>query len=476
MGDDAHRFLDLLAAAGLTIWQMLPLGPTGHGDSPYQSFSTFAGNPLLISVPGEGGTFPADTVDFERVVPHKQALLRQAFAARTANPAYDAFVAAQSAWLPDFALFMALKEANGGVAWTDWAPELARREPAALAHARTQLAAAIERVQFEQFLFARQFAALRAAAHARGIRLMGDVPIYVAHDSADVWANRGLFQLDAAGRPRVQAGVPPDYFSATGQLWGNPIYDWAAMRADGYAWWVARMKAALAQFDCVRLDHFRGFESYWEVPADAETAVEGRWVPGPGRALFDALAAALGPLPGVAEDLGLITPAVTALRESLHYPGMAILQFAFANDGKAGDFTPHNLTRVCVLYTGTHDNDTVVGWWRSTGEGDSTRLAASVAREKEYAMRYLDTDGREMHWTLIRAAMASVADTVLIPVQDLLGLGSGARMNLPGRQGGNWRFRFRWDQVTPEITRRTRALVDLYERLPAAGATASRSP
>ena len=450
----------------MTIWQMLPLGPTGHGDSPYQSFSTFAGNPLLVSVRGADAALPAETVDFERVVPHKRALLDQAFAQRKASAAYDTFVAAQEAWLPDFALFMALKEAHGGAAWTDWAPEVARREPQALSQWRVRLAANVERVQFEQFLFFAQFAALREAARARGIQLMGDVPIYVAHDSADVWANRALFELDDSGRPRVQAGVPPDYFSVTWQLWGNPIYNWTAMRADGYAWWIARMRAALTQFDCVRLDHFRGFESYWEVPGRATTAMEGRWVPGPGRALFDAMTAALGPLPVVAEDLGLITPAVKKLRTALGYPGMAILQFAFANDGVAGDFTPHNLTRECVLYTGTHDNDTVAGWWRSTGEGDSTRSAESVALEKAYAMRYLDTDGREMHWTLIRAAMASVSKTVLIPMQDVLGLGSEARMNLPGRPGGNWRFRFRWDQVTPEITTRLRDLVETYERGP----------
>ena len=468
LGDDALRFLDFLADAGFTIWQMLPLGPTGHGDSPYQSFSTFAGNPLLISVQGAAGNLPADTVEFERVVPHKRALLEQAFLERTDDPAYAAFVAAHAAWLPDFALFMALKAAHGGVAWTDWPSDVARREPAALARWRATLASDVERAQFEQFLFFRQFEAMRAAAHARGIRLMGDVPIYVAHDSADVWADPGLFQLDATGRPRVQAGVPPDYFSATGQLWGNPIYDWNEMRERGYAWWIARMKAALAQFDCVRLDHFRGFESYWEVPGDATTAEAGRWVKGPGRALFDALTAALGPLPVVAEDLGLITPAVQALREALGYSGMAILQFAFGDDGKAGDFTPHNLARNCVLYTGTHDNDTVAGWWSSTGDGDSTRSAESVARERAYAMQYLDTDGHEMHWTLIRSAMASVSDTVLVPMQDILGLGSHARMNLPGRPGGNWRFRFRWDQVTPEITRRMRALVETYERRPLA--------
>ena len=466
LGDAAIRFLDLMAEAGLTIWQMLPLGPTGYGDSPYQGFSAFAGNPLLISVPGAGADFPLDRVDYERVIPHKRALLEAAFRGWTPDASYRAFVERECAWLPDFSLFMALKGAHGGVAWTEWPADIARRDAGAMDRWRAQLAGAIERIQFEQWLFAQQFARVRAEAKARGIELMGDLPIYVAHDSADVWANPGLFLLDRNGLPRVQAGVPPDYFSATGQLWGNPIYNWDAIRQSGYAWWIARMRAALAQFDSVRLDHFRGFEAYWEVPGDATTAAGGRWVPGPGRPLFDAMTTALGPLPILAEDLGLITPGVKALREGLGYPGMAILQFAFGNDDQAGDFTPHNLTRDRVLYTGTHDNDTTVGWWASTGEGDSTRAAESVAKEKAYAMRYLDTDGHEMHWTMIRAAMATVSRTVLVPMQDILGLGSDARMNMPGRPGGNWQFRFHWDQVTPDITRRLRGLVDTYARRP----------
>ncbi len=258
--------------------------------------------------------------------------------------------------------------------------------------------------------------------------------------------------------------MPPDYFSATGQLWGNPIYDWEALRAQGYGWWVRRMRAAFDLFDMVRIDHFRGFEAYWEVPGADTTAENGRWVEGPGEELFTAITAALGPLPIVAENLGLITPEVEALREKLGFPGMSILQFAFGSDGQANDFQPHNFPRERVVYTGTHDNDTTMGWWNSSGEGDSTRDADDVAREKDYAMRYLDCDGHAMNWTLIRAALASVASTVLIPLQDVLGLGSEARMNLPGRQSGNWRFRFSWDQITPDLTRRLRALVDLYQR------------
>lgn len=464
LGSDAHRFLDFLADAGMTIWQVLPLGPTGYGDSPYQCFSAFAGNPLLIHVPGSQDHFPVHTVDFGQVIPHKQELLRRAMAAFVADDEYREFVGEQREWLEDYALFMALKQAHGGVAWTEWEGGAARRDPAVLHGWRTRLADSVEHYRREQYLFFTQFHALKRACTERGIRLMGDLPIYVAHDSADVWSHRGLFKLDARGHPTVQAGVPPDYFSATGQLWGNPIYDWEALRAQGYDWWIRRMRAAFHLFDLVRIDHFRGFEAYWEVPGADTTAVNGRWVKGPGADLFTAITDALGPLPIVAENLGVITPAVEALREQFGYPGMSILQFAFGSDGQANNFQPHTYPRERVVYTGTHDNDTTVGWWNSSGGADSTRSADDVALEKDFAMRYLGTDGREINWTLMRAALASVASTVLIPLQDVLGLGSGARMNLPGRQAGNWGFRFSWDQLTPDITRRLRALVDLYER------------
>jgi 4-alpha-glucanotransferase len=359
---------------------------------------------------------------------------------------------------------MALKEAHGGVAWPDWDHGAAAREPSALASWRERLAPSVRRYNIEQYLFYSQFDALRRASAARGIRIMGDLPIYVAHDSADVWANLSMFKLRADGRPLVQAGVPPDYFSATGQLWGNPIYDWDAMDRDGYRWWVRRLRAAFELFDVVRIDHFRGFEAYWEVPGDAPTAQTGQWVKGPGAALFEAVTKALGPVPIVAENLGVITPAVEALREQFGYPGMSILQFAFGTDPESGQFRPHNFPRARVVYTGTHDNDTTVGWWESTGAADSTRAAADVAREKAFALEYLGADGREMNWTLIRTALASVADTVIIPMQDILGLGSEARMNLPGRASGNWGFRFSWDQITPEIVKRLRTMVDVYER------------
>jgi 4-alpha-glucanotransferase len=461
-GPDAFRFIDWLASTGMKIWQVLPLGPTGYGDSPYQCFSAFAGNPLLIHVPDFSGRFTTDHVDFGEVIRSKQHALAQWLDTIPFDDTVRTFVQQQAHWLPDYALFMALKQAHAGVSWTQWDPAVAQREPAAIARWQQELRPDIERIYKQQYVFFGQFGALRRACRTRGIQLMGDVPIYVAHDSADVWANRDEFELHPDGSLRVQAGVPPDYFSETGQLWGNPLYDWARMQAAGFPWWIARMKAALAMFDVVRLDHFRGFEAFWEVAGDAETAVEGRWVTAPGAALFEALTAALGPMPIVAENLGLITPEVEALRERFGYPGMAILQFAF--DGQASDFIPHRYIRESVVYTGTHDNDTTMGWWTSTGEGDSTRAPEAVAQEKAFAKRYLATDGHEMHWVLIRTALASVANTVLIPMQDVLGLGSDARMNLPGRQSGNWGFRFTWEQLTPDLTERLHALTTTYAR------------
>jgi len=465
LGPDAHRFLDFLAKSGLKIWQMLPLGPTGYGDSPYQCFSAFAGNPMLIHVAGGAPTdFPVHEVEWEHVLPYKRARLRAALAAYTPDDRFHAFVRANSEWLPDYALFMSLKEAHDGVEWTRWDSGAAQRDPAALVSWREKLAESIHMYEVEQYFFFTQFHALKTAAKARDIELMGDLPIYVAHDSADVWANRESFMLDEDGHKLVQAGVPPDYFSATGQCWGNPIYNWDALKQTGYGWWVRRMRTAFEMFDSVRLDHFRGFEAYWEVPGDAVTAERGQWVKGPGADLFNAIETALGKLPIVAENLGLITPEVEALREQFDFPGMSILQFAFGGDGQAHEFKPHNFPRERVVYTGTHDNDTTMGWWTSTGLADSTRTSDEVAREKQYALNYLGTDGSEMHWTLIRVGLASVANTVLIPMQDILGLGSETRMNKPGSQAGNWAFRFSWDQVTPDITARLRTMVDIYDR------------
>ncbi len=459
LGDEAYRFLDFLGAAHVRLWQMLPLGPTGYGDSPYQCFSAFAGNPLLIAVPGPDAPLPAHEVDFARVVPLKRALVDAAIDRFEPDDAFHAFVAAQAYWLPDYALFAALKDAHGGRPWTAWDAGAARREPGALASWRARLAPAIHRVQVEQFLFASQFVALRRASAARGIQLVGDLPIYVAHDSADVWAHPELFLLRDDGSPAVQAGVPPDYFSATGQLWGNPLYNWEAMERTGFAWWIERMRHSFAAFDLVRIDHFRGFEAFWEVPGDAVTAAGGRWVKGPGEALFGALEAALGPLPVIAENLGVITPAVERLRQRYGLPGMHIMQFSFGPSGDALNVRPRDFPPHSVVYTGTHDNDTTVGWWYSTGADDSTRDAAAVAAERAEARVHLDTTSLEIHWAMIQAAMATASNTAIIPMQDVLGLGSEARMNRPGRPDGNWRWRFSWDQVTPAITAQLRALV-----------------
>jgi len=478
LGPEATAFLDFLADTGQGVWQVLPLGPTGYGDSPYQCFSAFAGNPLLVSLDrlrddgllttadlGGRPEFPEELVDFGRVIQFKLPLLARAFAAfdRKAGSerreAFEAFVAGHAAWIHDFGLFMALKRANGGAAWSTWDRALVNREPLALERARHDLAREIREVEFEQWLFFEQWADVRRQARERAIRIMGDIPIFVAHDSADVWAHPEIFHLAADGRPSFQAGVPPDYFSSTGQLWGNPLYRWKALARSGYAWWIDRFRAVLALVDLVRLDHFRGFEGYWEVAGDAETAIEGRWVKGPGARFFEALRAALGELPIVAEDLGVITPEVKALRDRFGFPGMAILQFAFGTDAQANDFLPHNYPRNKFVYTGTHDNDTVVGWW-SAGVGDTTRTAEQVEKEHERALAYCGGDGTEIHWDFIRTLFVSVADTVVVPLQDVLGAGTSARMNLPGRPHGNWGWRFTPSALTPRIRRRLRGITE----------------
>jgi len=474
LGPESRRFADFLAAAGQKLWQVLPLGPTGFGDSPYQCFSARAGNPLLISVEGlvEKGwldasalasapAFPEDRVDFEQVIPWKTALLESA---PRNPPGFETFCETNAHWLDDFALFMALKEAHQGVAWTQWEPGARDRDPKALAKWREQLEGRIESQKFLQFAFFEQWRELREYCRARGVRIMGDLPIYVAHDSADVWANPQFFQLDKLGNSTVVAGVPPDYFSQTGQLWGNPIYRWDVLANDGYRWWLDRFRATLKIVDMIRLDHFRGFEAYWEIPASEATAVHGRWVKGPGAALFHAAQAALGELPLVAENLGVITPEVEAIRHELGFPGMSVLQFAFGTDSQAPTFRPHNYPREVVAYSGTHDTDTTMGWWSSEGHGESTRSDDDIRREREFAMRYLNTDGREIHWVLIRTLLASVADTVLFPLQDVLGLGSEARMNLPATLGGNWRWRYREGALKAELAQRLRELTQLYER------------
>jgi 4-alpha-glucanotransferase len=482
LGPAAHRFIAWLADAGQRLWQVLPLCPTGYGDSPYQALSSSAGNPLLVSLEvlrNEGWLDDGDLAGAPESPPGRAALEaalawkrpRLARAARAfalgasaeQSAALEDFRAREAGWLEDWALFAVLKDAHEGVTWTRWRAPLARRDPAALDAARARYAEAIFAEVFTQHAFFRQWSALRARCRALGIALLGDLPIFVAHDSADVWARPELFRLDATGQPTVVAGVPPDYFSATGQRWGNPLYDWDAIAADGWRFWIARVKGALATVDRIRLDHFRGFEAYWEIRAGAPTAEDGRWVPAPGGALFEALQRALGPLPFVAENLGVITPEVEALRRRFGFPGMAVLQFAFGNDPQAESFRPHSYTRDLVAYTGTHDNDTAEGWWRGGAEG-SVRSADDVAREKALAREYLGTDGRDMSGALVRAVVASVADTAIVPMQDALGLGAEARMNRPGTVGGNWSWRVREESLDAALAARLRRLASLSGR------------
>ena len=483
LGAEAHRFADFLKDAGQRIWQLLPLGPTGYGDSPYQCFSAFAGNPMLISLDtlvkrgylsredlDPHPAFPRDKVDFGPLIEWKTPLLRKASQGfnRTATSAdrhdFEQFCERHSSWLEEFALFMALKEVHNNIMWTLWEPELALRDPVALDKARQDLQQQIACNKFIQFEFARQWSELKAHCERNGIRVMGDVPIYVAQDSSDVWAAPGMFDLEADGKPRVIAGVPPDYFSSTGQCWGNPIYLWEVHAKTGFQWWIARFRRAFEMLNMIRLDHFRGFEAYYEIPGTATTAVNGQWVKGPGVALFEAVEAALGNLPILAENLGVITAEVESLRNRFGFPGMAILQFAFGKDPQAPDFKPHNYPSHRVAYTGTHDNDTVVGWWTSTGAADSTRTAEDVEEEMEFARRYLNTDGSEIHWAMIRTLMASVADTAIFPLQDVLGVGSEGRMNLPGTSSGNWHWRYRSEDLTIGIGARLRLLAQTYDR------------
>jgi 4-alpha-glucanotransferase len=484
LGREAITFLDFLHETGQSVWQVLPLGPTGYGDSPYQCFSAFAGNPLLVSLEalrglglldeadlGKARGLPEGAVDYGAVIESRLPLLKKAFAAfeKGAPPgtaeSFEAFRSREARWLADFSLFLALKRAHGGAPWHRWERGLARREEGALEEARRQLARECREVAFEQWLFFEEWERLRAAARQRGIRIMGDVPIFVSHDSADVWSRPDLFHLSEDGLPSRQAGVPPDYFSATGQLWGNPLYRWDALAREGYAWWIDRLRSVLKLVDLVRLDHFRGFEACWEVPGGEATAQNGHWRPGPGAAFFEAATAALGPLPIVAENLGLITPEVEALRLRFGFPGMAVLQFAFGGDDPKNAFLPHNFSREVVAYTATHDNDTTAGWWTG-GVGDSTRSVESVEHEHARALAYVGGDGSAIHWEFLRTLFVSVAEVVVVPLQDVLGLGSETRMNLPGRPDGNWRWRFARDQLTPELRARLRLLTRVSGRVP----------
>ncbi|HVJ07071.1 MAG TPA: 4-alpha-glucanotransferase [Acidisarcina sp.] len=483
-GSEAYRFVDFLKASGQKLWQVLPLNPTGYGDSPFQCFSATAGNPLLLSLErlrddgllqqndlDSAPLFAAEQVEYQRVIEFKTGLLTKAaltfFQSSSADLRrnYQNFCIENAMWLDDFALFMAVKNQFGGVAWTRWPAEIAARQPAALVEWTSQLASEIEVIKYWQFEFFRQWQSLRSYAQDRGVQVIGDIPIYVAHDSADVWTNRKFFYLDEQGNPLKMAGVPPDYFSATGQLWGNPIYNWPLLEQTGFRWWIDRFRSALRLYDIVRIDHFRGFEAYWEVPGSETTAINGQWVKGPGATLFEVLQAELGPLPVIAENLGRITPEVEAIRHQFGFPGMAILQFGFGTDEQAHTFRPHNLVRELVTYTGTHDNNTITGWWTSKGDaGDSVNTPEDVAKEHDFAHRYLNFGDQPVHWAFIRAALASVANTAIVPLQDLLGLGTDARMNLPGTSSGNWRWRCKPGALTPELAKQLRQLVLLYER------------
>ncbi len=470
LGPAAYAWVDTLVRAGQKWWQVLPLGPTGYGDSPYQCFSAFAGNPYLVSPESlvQDGLisasdladlhFPEDRVDFGPVIQFKVSLLQRAWerfragAAAALKPELETFCDESAAWLDDFALFMALKDEHGGASWLTWEAPLVQREPAALDAARARLADGVRQHEFRQFLFFKAWRALKAHANTQGVRLIGDIPIFVSSDSADIWAHPEIFQLDANRQPVAVAGVPPDYFSKTGQLWGNPLYDWDALKANGYDWWVQRFQATLQQVDLVRLDHFRGFEAYWRIPAGMPTAEVGEWTPGPGAEFLTSIQDVLGGLPLIAEDLGVITPAVEALRDGFHLPGMKILQFAFG--GATEDrFLPHTYEHNCVVYTGTHDNDTALGWY-----------AAAVEAERDLFRRYVARDGSDVSWDFIRLAWSSVADLAMAPLQDVLSLGTEARMNLPGRPSGNWAWRFRAGAVTPALVARLADLTELYAR------------
>ncbi len=466
--------LDWMVGAGFTVWQVLPLGPTGLGDSPYNSLSAFAGNPLLISpeglvadglVPPEAlapwEETPGSAVDYAAAVRCKEGLLRQAFErfesgelpALAAELEHFADAARRASWLDDWALYATLKRAHAGASWIDWEPDLRRRDARALRRARLELAGEIRFAVFCQFLFFRQWAALRRAAESRGIRILGDVPIYVAPDSADTWANRALFETAGNGTLKAVGGVPPDYFSSDGQRWGNPLYRWEVLQADGFSWWISRLRAQLELAHFLRLDHFRGFVAYWKIPERHKTARRGKWVNGPGEAFFRAVRKAFGGLPLLAEDLGDIDARVRTLRRKLDLPGMRVLQFAFAEPDS--DHCPHRHEPRSAVYTGTHDNDTTRGWFESAGEDERRR-----------ALTYLGATPETITAAMIRAAFASVAELAVVPLQDLMNLGSSARMNTPGKETGNWVWRIRHADVPDDLPGRMRALSEVTARLP----------
>jgi len=461
LGEDAFRFIDFLSSCDLSVWQTLPVGPTHSDGSPYQCLSAHAGNPLLIDLDWlvKRGLLTAARADAGKTDRKSRlACLRDAydrFSEGGFHPLAEKvalFVHFHSYWLEDFALFMALKRHYQERPWWEWPQALRDREPEALRKKREELGRDVRQVEFEQFVFFQQWKSLQRHAHQQGVLLFGDMPIFVATDSADVWANRRYFRLDEAGHPTVVAGVPPDYFSATGQRWGNPHYDWEAIQRDGFSWWIARMHTQLELFDWVRIDHFRGFEAYWEIPAESETAINGRWVEAPGDALLEAIYERFGALPLIAENLGIITPEVEALRKKFAIPGMLVLQFAF-DGGPSNPYLPHNHASDNVVYTGTHDNDTTLSWFESLSPG-----------QQGHVYEYLGHPQASMPWALMRTAFASVAMLAVVPMQDVLGFGQGERMNTPGTTEGNWQWRFSWDQLQSSYGDQLRHWAHLYGR------------
>ncbi|MEG4288433.1 4-alpha-glucanotransferase [Microcoleus sp. C2C3] len=475
MGIEAYRFIDFLVESDQQYWQVLPLGPTGYGNSPYSCYSAMAGNPLLINpellrddqLLGDEDfanlpEFPLDYVDFERAIALKVPLLKKAcenFKAKASpmqQKEFSGFCESKENWLEDYALFMALKDHFGGVSWNNWEPEIARREPESLEKWRQQLNAEIYYYKYVQFEFFSQWTELKRYANLRDIKIIGDIPIYVAHDSADVWSHREIFCLDeASGEPALMAGVPPDYFSSTGQLWGNPVYNWEKLQASNFEWWVERFEAIFAYVDVTRIDHFRGFDAYWAVERGQETAMYGEWIKAPGTALLDLINQKFGDLPIIAEDLGVITPEVVALRDRYEFPGMKILQFAFGA-GPGDPFLPFNYDRNCVVYTGTHDNDTTVGWFNQLSN-----------YERDEVLRYLGCiDPQGIHWSLIRMGWMSIANMAIVPFQDLLGLDTDARMNFPGKPEGNWGWRYRPEALNREVGDRLKTMTYISGRAP----------
>jgi 4-alpha-glucanotransferase len=478
LGAEARRFAEQLAGSGQRWWQMLPIGPPGIGNSPYSARSAFAGSALFIDLdalaedgllprPPRMPAFPPDRVDYAGVAAFRNRELRGAFASfrnRRKPASFAAFLRRARRWVHDYALFSALREANGGKPWLEWDRDLRLRSRAALEAARRELTAEIDYLLFEQWLFDEQWRSFKRHCNRLGIGLIGDLPFFVSHDSADVWAHQELFELDGEGRPTVVAGVPPDFFSKTGQRWGNPHYRWSTLRRSGYAWWIDRFQHGLQRFDALRLDHFIGFWRAWQVPADAPTAERGRWGKGPRDELFRKLQRGRGgDLPLIAEDLGLVTPEVKALRDRFGLPGMKLLQFGFGEDAQAHDFLPHNYPRRCVAYTGTHDNDTIVGWLNDPGGHE--RTARQVALERRAALAYLGaSDGRDVHWRMLRCIQSSVAALAIAPMQDVLGLGSEARMNRPGTVEGNWEWRMRPGAFDVRVRDRLGELARIYQR------------